>query len=446
MERLGSAGSQLAKKIEDYRKLGAAFDQHRRAAQVIEAHKLLGSPIQAFLDAERERMSSAIKALKVGVAGEMAAQVLAGRKEQLKLLGTVGNRGWITQNLFGTRDFYESATRTYLSEARNIREFLTPQADYFKDLVSMTQGAFSAQRRLEEQAAATWNFTAGELLARFGQDGLISQASPTVEKIMGVQAVYTRLVRETLETINGGVSESIAARLRGSINLASTQLLDLTTSFPEWEGDIDVDEGGRSFLEVPFIQQAELLVSADFKDEDDIETLILASPTAQTSELSREVMVLVTICNEAAKTSTLRGEIFTPTNRVMQVYAKLPWHLSRNIDDFRVFILWLYWVFYEGAGKDNLRFQKKAGGPLEEQDCDFIWAIKHLRDKWLCHDVDHGNERDSKKKWGMLAETFLKLGLNQYPQEPRHFETLQRRLLEMGRDFLIKLSSKLELE
>jgi hypothetical protein len=158
------------------------------------------------------------------------------------------------------------------------------------------------------------------------------------------------------------------------------------------------------------------------------------------------VLELVTLCNEAGKTSEFGVEIFKPTTRLMTVFNDLPWLSATDRLRFSDVVDCLYFIFYEGAGKDNLRYLDKNGGPLTEADCDLIWCIKHLRNKWSRHDADHGNEKDIKKSWAELAVKFRWLGLAEHPTDSRHYQQLHNQLLILAEDFLERILNKLALK
>ncbi len=84
------------------------------------------------------------------------------------------------------------------------------------------------------------------------------------------------------------------------------------------------------------------------------------------------------------------------------------------------------------------------GGVLDAaSDCDFIWCIKHLRNKWLRHDADHGKGADIKKSWQDLSAKFNALGLEHAPVTKQHFRHLHRSLLRQAEAFLSKILEKL---
>ena len=190
----------------------------------------------------------------------------------------------------------------------------------------------------------------------------------------------------------------------------------------------------KRILDAPFVQQAELLNCEFIKDENDTDALIAASPMAKTVEQARRVLQLVTLCNEAGNTSVLNAEFFKPTTRLLEVFSYLPWISATDKWRFGDVVDCLYFIFYEGAGKDNLRFLDEHGGPLTDDDCDLIWCIKHLRNKWSRHDADHGKEKEIRKSWTVLAEKFQWLGLANYPTGCTPFSGTSLPLAWIGRE------------
>jgi hypothetical protein len=108
-------------------------------------------------------------------------------------------------------------------------------------------------------------------------------------------------------------------------------LLDITESlcaFVAVPEDDELESSPRDLL-APYQQQEELLEAGEFGDEDDTTLLVELSPAAQCAESARQVLALITTCNEACKTAGLQ-EIFKPTTRLLEVFAELPWLLSTD--------------------------------------------------------------------------------------------------------------------
>jgi hypothetical protein len=154
-----------------------------------------------------------------------------------------------------------------------------------------------------------------------------------------------------------------------------------------------------------------------------------------------ETLKLLTLCNDAAIIA-MRMEIFKPTNKVIGAILDLPQFVPKGKEEFGQFIDNLYTIFYEGAGDDKPRFLKENGGVLERSDCEFIWCFKHLRNKWLRHDPDHGNEKKVNQSRQSLREAFDWLGLNHMPTESEDFVYMHSKLSKGARKFLECLLEK----
>lgn len=138
-----------------------------------------------------------------------------------------------------------------------------------------------------------------------------------------------------------------------------------------------------------------------------------------------------------------KEEIFKPTTRLIEASVDLPWIVPVDKRSFAEFVDCFYFIFYEGAGKDHLRFLTDHGGVLSNSDCAFVWCIKHLRNKWLRHDPDHGKGTDITKSWKELSAKFSWLGLEHAPIQSAHFRLLHTNLLKEAEIFLQRILQKL---
>jgi hypothetical protein len=114
-----------------------------------------------------------------------------------------------------------------------------------------------------------------------------------------------------------------------------------------------------------------------------------------------------------------------------------------NKIDFGSFIDCLYWLFYEGAGSDKLRFLAQHGGPLVDGECKVIWDIKILRNKLYRHDPDHGDQASIKGSYRSLGEALGRLGFAHQPYNASHYRSLHRALVRQVVVFLSQLIEKL---
>ena len=167
-----------------------------------------------------------------------------------------------------------------------------------------------------------------------------------------------------------------------------------------------------------------------------------SSDAAQLCELARSILQLIAQCNEAARI-TLGHEVFKPTNRFIESCAWLPWTMAKDKSTLGNVVDYLFWMLYEGAGDDALRFHVDAAGPLRRDECLAVFWIKFLRNKWLRHDPDHGKDSKINKSWRDVGEALTGLGLGHLPVTEHEFRFVQRRLLEKTKAFLTLLLSRL---
>lgn len=333
---------------------------------------------------------------------------------------------------------------------RKIQEIIQSQSAVFEKLSAQVAALNAIKFSIPQfsQATLAWNVASIGLANRMNDIGLLARREMLSARLLEAPSAYTAFVRHTTECLAADPTPDIAARLRGSLNLAEQQLLDIAdtvSGFIEVPDDEEKPDDKR-VLNAPFTQQDELLAYDAVEDETDTEAMTIVSLAARTVRRARRVLELVTQCNEAGKTSAYGVEIFKPTTRSMVVFNDLPWLSPTDRSSFADVVDCLYIIFYEGAGKDHLRFLNEYGGPLTNADCDLIWCVKHLRNKWSRHDADHGKEKDIQKSWAELAAKFRWLGLAEYPTEARHFQQLHYQLLVSAEKFLARILSKLKLK
>lgn len=352
----------------------------------------------------------------------------------------------ITKQITQMRTLSESITAPH----RKFQEMIRSQTSIFESLSAQVAAMDVIKFSIPQFSEATlaYNVASIGLANRMNEIGLLAKREMLSARLFEVPKVFTEFVRHTTERLAAAPTPAIALRLRGSLNLAEQQLLGIADAIsgfitvPEDDGDPDV----ICTLNAPYSQQHELLDCEVLEDEKDIEALNTVSLTAQTVQRGRRILELVTQCNAAGRTSESGVEIFKPTTRLMTVFSDLPWISATDHWRFGDVIDCLYFIFYEGAGKDNLRFLDKNGGPLTDTDCDLIWCIKHLRNKWSRHDIDHGKDKEIQKSWTELAAKFRWLGLAEYPTDARHFQQLHHKLLELAEDFLMQILNKFKIK
>lgn len=299
--------------------------------------------------------------------------------------------------------------------------------------------------KLEPLTARVHGFSSAAAIALgIGENAALSSA--TVERVLGPVTMLTRLGRRTARLLEAAPPEEhtrIARTLEVIENEVTAHLGGVAaglagTAIEETElfaADRPLNLGRR--------QQDEML-AAPASAGDDPNQLVAAAPTSRIIGLAREAMELVFRINQAAQA---RGssEIFKPTNRVLQVFQRLPWLDAHTEGLFGDVVDDLYVLLYEGAGKDNLRFLRAHGGPLDPPACDVIFCIKHLRNKWLRHDPEHGGKKDIEKSYATLGGHLQRLGLSKLPRRAADYRLLQERLLREVVSFLERLLAGLDL-
>lgn len=338
-----------------------------------------------------------------------------------------------------------------ISVPSSIAEMFSKQTKLLEHLNSSTTAINAAKLNLSQpshSALASDIIASMSMVNKLAEVGIFAKRASLSEHFFEVPKTYSSFVQTTTEHLARNPSQEVATRLRCSLNLAEYQLLGITETFNTFVNMPDDDEElpKIKILSVPFIQQSEFLSVETIADEDDIQGLIKSSKTAQIVEVARDVLNLVVQCNEAAKTSQIGNDIFKPTTRLLEVYSNFPWLSANNKQELGNVVDCLYFIFYEGAGKDKLRFLNSYGGPLKEADCDLIWCIKHLRNKWSRHDPDHGKEQEIKKSWNELANKLNWLGLTTYPKSKYDFQTIHFKLLELAKEFLLLILENLTIK
>jgi len=352
----------------------------------------------------------------------------------------------MTKQITQMRTLSESITAPH----RAFQEMIRSQTSVFESLSARVAAMDAIKFSIPQFSEATLacNVASIGLANRMNEIGLLAKREMLSARLFEVPKVFTDFVRHTTERLAAAPTPTIALRLRGSLNLAEQQLLGIADAI---SGFISVPEDNEDpdmvcTLNAPYSQQHEILNCELIEDENDLAALNTVSLTAQTVKRGRRILELITQCNAAGRTSESGVEIFKPTTRLMTVFSDLPWLSATDRLRFGDVIDCLYFIFYEGAGKDNLRFLDKNGGPLKDTDCDLIWCIKHLRNKWSRHDADHGKEKEIQKSWTELAAKFRWLGLAEYPTEANHFQKLHHKLLELAEDFLMQILNNIKIK
>jgi hypothetical protein len=146
------------------------------------------------------------------------------------------------------------------------------------------------------------------------------------------------------------------------------------------------------------------------------------------ADIVQSIQGLLITCNRAKKING-KDAIFKYTDKFVEAIVTLSRINSGDEHNLGDLVDALYLLIYEGAGKDKLRFLCDFGGPLKSQDCEFVWNLKILRNKWLRHDIEHGNEKSIKRSWKELKKALDFFGLDELPTDRDEFKYLHLNII-----------------
>ena len=370
------------------------------------------------------RLIEAMKPPPIDLAWFNANKVLASRLQDM-IAGLTEPFVEISKQLAGHQALWQQSIQQSLSLVGKM-ELLAPCIQ--KAL--MVQGAASEQ-----------------LIQALKRSPLLNIRQDLASCLFVPQGVFADFARQTIQRIGTAPSDAVAKPLQCSLGLAEFQLLESVEPLTALvEGAVAEQEGGlitpKADLVVPFVQQDEMLASGAALEEDDLSAAVANSDAARLCDLARRVLQLVPLCNEAGRIA-LGHEIFKPTNRCIESCARLPWTLANDKSTLGDIVDYLFWMLYEGAGDDKLRFHVDGNGPLASDECNAVFWVKFLRNKWLRHDPDHGKESKIDESWQNVGEALASLGLKHLPVTEQDFRFIHRRLLEEAERFLKLLLGKL---
>jgi hypothetical protein len=295
------------------------------------------------------------------------------------------------------------------------------------------------------EAALYWEREISQAMAHLKEMNILERNEPLAIRLLQPSMEYASFIESTSKKVNNIGEDTIREKaLMASLYMTESQFSGIndllsTVISPEIEM---ISPSPIRLLRLPRIQQIELLRSPEIGEVEDEEDIIRLSPAAGTAAATRTVLHMVTGCNEEYLASG-KQEVFKTTTRFVEAVTDMIWLLPHDKRTFADFVDCLYFIFYEGAGRDNLRYLKAHGGVLEPDDCNFIWSIKILRNKWLRHDLEHGSTSDIRRSRETLLEQFNLLGLKHFPKSAAEYRLLHRKLLEEAQSFMQRVRDKI---
>ena len=300
---------------------------------------------------------------------------------------------------------------------------------------------FQTMLQQSTMASSAWRESMELTLRKFTEIDLVNRNEALAQRLLAPHRNFVAFSQHTAERIEEAESENEVQSLQASLELADTQLIATSENLSDIlaipDDNIIVSAEPKLIL---FYEQQQEIVDQVRSEHEDPSVLFATTNVAQVAANAHKVTSLIVKCNRVARTSG-KDEIFKPTTKVLEVFSDLPLLLPTTENSFKDFVDYLYFLFYEGAGTDKLRFLQGFGGPFDKSDpiCDLIWCIKHLRNKWARHNIERGSEGEIRKNWADLAGQFNRLNLDHYPVAESDFRELHARLLQNCVNFLEKL-------
>lgn len=355
-------------------------------------------------------------------------------------------------NLKRTLDDY---VRVFGGQVREIERAIQPYKDlalrlhtegqrWGEQIESISSRLASARGSLAIESSSAWQLSTGLLAERLREVNMFTAHPQLASRLMQPTFAYSEFAKRTLERLESPTSEQDSGALAGSLTLADEQIVAATSVL---EVMIEVpDEADRSSPQVAYNvfdeQLKDLVLAGDAYADSSYEDLSQRSPAAVIARKVWKILSLVNRCNAAVKLRGDQPQIFKATFMVMEAYTDLPWLLANSKGNFTTFINYLYSILYEGAGSQSLRFI--TGNYVSKAECEPLWNLKHLRNKWLDHDIEHGSESSINRSWADLGASLRYFGSQKLPQSPAEFARLQHNVLDRIESFLRLLVERTE--
>ena len=205
---------------------------------------------------------------------------------------------------------------------------------------------------------------------------------------------------------------------------------------PITEGDGDVPPVDLAFRDQQAAaitlfdtQQTELL-AAGVDHDAEYDALLEVAPSARRADRARQ-LVLSVLEIEHARRLTGDEAIFERSIAALRAAVLLPVHDVRDQSGLGDAVDHLYFLVYEGSGALKRITPSLLGGTV----CEPVFKLKHLRNKWLRHDPEHGPASDQKKSFAQLSEAFAYFGTSTKPRTQEEFAALYDSILARMNEF-----------
>jgi hypothetical protein len=386
----------------------------------------------------------------LGIARQLQAQ-------QLNMAKVFGVSSALTEALQGVR-----AQQGMFAEALKVHQAVvgTSALASFSESLQIQHGALTkslatmaASRaqlpiaKLAASSSAAWYKAISAGLNAAGGVSSVSQMLAAGVAMARPLRAYSAFSARTLERLaDHGPDSREMGPLARSLEVAQVELMETSVAASDVLRLVYDDVSGPEprpirRLNLLTVTQRELLAYDRSTNTLLVDEGLLVSVAEKAAAKCRSVQSLLILCNETGAASSNR-RVFKLTDRVGTALADLPWLIPTTRHQLSEFLTLLYFALYEGAGGTSLRY--RDSDLLSDSECEFIWHLKHLRNKWLLHDIEHGAQRDIRASQARLRESLEFFGLSHIPANAADFRALHRAILNQAERFLQLLLSRLQ--
>ncbi len=177
------------------------------------------------------------------------------------------------------------------------------------------------------------------------------------------------------------------------------------------------------------IHQEEILTVVLEQGEEGYEEIALDSlPSVQIHKAILGLQQVMLDCNRLCARAGM-DEPFPPTNDIVEAIAILPNLIAVDASTLKECVGHLYKLIYEGSGDAKRILSDGAAGKsaarLTDGECQVLWDLKHIRNHWLEHDVEHGSESEIRRKQIELGELLTRIVGKTAPIDSSDFTCIQ---------------------
>jgi len=257
-------------------------------------------------------------------------------------------------------------------------------------------------------------------------------------RLSSVGIAHAAFIYDTTKVLASATNVALQGALFRSIDVSGSQIVAASDMLRKIGVPTDLSDSMPSpcDLNLPWVQRKELLEIADADTDTE------APSTSIAIDICTAINTVLW-CDDACK-SVHSLNLLRFSNRSMCAVNELSFIVVIDGESLGDFVDHLFFLFYEGAGADNLRYLKAGGGFLEPDDCGFLWRLKHLRNNWLRHDIEHGQNGNIEKKRRDLQADLEFYGLRHKPVNEDEFRRLQTAIVDDMTSFVQKLQAAIK--